>query len=101
MPRNNRKFLPWFKGTSFLLSPENNWPEMPFEKDQIDDVTSLFVSSSKIKPVVANNKLNPSEFFKNLINYYSDFHRLICSICYIFHVTKACFIKNRRKRKSF
>ena len=50
MPKNNRKFLPWFKGPSFLLLSENNWPEMPFEKDQIVDVTSLFVSKIEIKP---------------------------------------------------
>ena len=71
---------------------------MPFEKDQIVDVTSLFVSKLEIKPKVVSEKLTPSDKFLPLINYYSDFHRLIRVICYIFCVAKACFIKNRRNR---
>ena len=63
MQKNSRKFLPWFKGPSFLLSSENNWPKMPFEKDQIVDVTSLFVSKLEIKPeVVLKNLLRRINF---------------------------------------
>ena len=65
---------------------------MPFEKDQIIDVTSLFVSKLEIKPEVASKELTPLDKFLTLINYYSDFHRLIHASCYIFRVAKACFV---------
>ena len=87
-------FCPGLKDHLFLLSSENNWPKMPFEKDQIVDATSLFVSKLEIKPEVVSKKLTPSDKFLTLINYYLGFHRLIRTICYIFRVVKACFIKN-------
>ena len=44
MPKNTKKNSPWFKGSSFLLLSENNWPKMPLKKDKIVDVTSLFIN---------------------------------------------------------
>ena len=40
-PKNRKKFLPWTKGPKFLLLPENKWPLIPFEKDQVVDVASF------------------------------------------------------------
>ena len=67
MPKARKKFLPWFKGPSFLLSPENNWPKMPLEKDQIIDVTSLFVNKCEIKSEATLKALALSDKFLTLI----------------------------------
>ena len=76
-PKYSRKFLPWLNGPAFLSLPENKWPVIPFEKDQIVDVTSLFMSSNEVKPEIDSSRLDPSSKFLTLINYYSDFQRLI------------------------
>ena len=67
-PKNTKKFSPWFKGPSFLLLPENNWPEMPLEKNQIVDVTSLFINRHEIKAEPTSKALPPFEKFLTLIN---------------------------------
>ena len=35
------------------------------------------------------------------MDYYSDFHRLIRSLCYVFRVIKSCLIKNVKERTKF
>ena len=101
MPKNKKKFLSWFKGPWFLLLLESSWPRMPLEKDQIVDVTSLFINKREIKNEVTLKALAPSDIFLTLISYYSDIQRLIRAICYIFRALRACSIINKRKRKSF
>ena len=88
-PKNSKKFLPWIKGPAFLLLPENKWPVIPFEKDQVVG------RRNEVKPEIDNIKLDPSNKFLTLVNYYSDFQKLIRSLCYIFRVVKAGCIKNR------
>ena len=43
----------------------------------------------------------PSEGFLALIDYYSDFDRLIRAVCYICRMVKACTMVNKRKRNFF
>ena len=83
------------------MLPENEWPSIPFETNQVVDVVSSSIINSDIKPKVDTAKINPSEKFITLINYYSDFQHLIRLCCYTFRVIKACFIKNLKKRKAF
>ena len=74
---------------------------MPLEKNQIVDVTSLFINKHEIKAEPSSKARPPFEGFLALIKYYSGFGRLIHAVCYIFGVVKACLMKNKRKRKSF
>ena len=97
MPKNTKKNSSWFKGPSFLLLSETNRPKMPLEKDKIIDVTPLFINKHEIKSKVTSKAHAPSEKFLILINYYSNFHRLIRAICYIFRATRACLIKKIKK----
>ena len=96
MLQNKKKFLHWFK-PSFLLSLENNWPKMSLQKEQIIDVTLLFINKREVKSEATYKALTPSDKFLTLINYYSDFHRLIRAICYIFRVARVCLIKKKKK----
>ena len=62
-PKNKNTFLPWTKGPEFLLLPEQEWPLIPFEKDQVVDVVSLFMLSSEVKSEIDNDKSDPLKKF--------------------------------------
>ena len=94
-------FLPWFKGPSFLLLPESDWPLLPQLENQIIDVASLFINKRERIAVSPLKVRSPSEGFLVLIDYYSDFNRLIRAVCYVCCVVKACTMVNKHKRKSF
>ena len=93
----NKLIIPWIEGPKFLCLPVSDRPVIPFDKNPLVNVLSLFVPANNVKPIASVMKSNSSERFLPLIKYYSDFQRLIQSFCYIFRVFKLWFIKNMKK----
>ena len=100
-PKKSKKILPWVEGPEFLLLPECEWPSLPAADDQVNKVVSSFLSADDIKTENEIYCSNPFEKFIAFVNHYSDFHRLIRSLCYIFRVVKAYLIKNDKEKRKF
>ena len=88
------------EGPEFWLLPDCERSSLPASDDQVNKVISSFLSTDEIK-TENKNYCNPFEKFVAFVNHFSDFHRLIRSLCYIFRVVKACFMKNDKEKTNF
>ena len=99
--KNKEKFLPWVLGPEFLLAENYEFPVQPCLKDEIkESIVSLF-SIDDVKIEGAVDCTSPYEKFVSFIHHYSDFDRLIRSMCYVFRVVKASLLKSKKERKRF
>ena len=73
----------------------------PNEKSESKEVISSLLALEEVKKEKNNNRLSPFVKFTSFIAYYSDFDRLIRSLCYVFRVIKARFVKEYKERKRF
>ena len=89
------------EGPGFLLLPEQEWPSLPFAENQVKNAVSSFMSINDIKVENNDDVNNPFKKFVAFVNCYSDFHRLIRSLCYIFRVIKSRSIKNIKEKYFF
>ena len=89
------------EGPEFILLLEQEWPSLLFEENQVKNVVSLFMSTNEVKAENNNDVNNPLKKFVAFVDYYSDFHRLIRSLYYVFRVIKSCLIKNVNERNKF
>ena len=88
--KKRKKILPWVEGPEFLLSLNCEWPSLPIIGDEVNKMISSLISIDDIKVEHEGNLNCPFEKFVAFVNYYSDFHCLVRSLCYIFRVVKAC-----------
>ena len=100
-PKNRKKILPWVEGPEFLLSLNCEWPSLPIIGDEVNKTKTSFISIDNIKVEHEGNLNCLFEKFVAFVNYYSDFHRLIHSLCYVFRVIKACLMKDNEEKKNF
>ena len=100
-PKNKKKFLPWFEGPAFLLAINYEFPMPPNANDEVREAISSLVALSDIKNERKMCCLSPLKKFASFIEYYSEFNRLIRSLCYVFRVVRACVIKDKKERKHF
>ena len=98
-PKNKKRFLPWFEGPTFLLADNYEFPTPPNANDEVREAISALAAISDVRNKYKSRCFSPSEKFTMFIDHYSEFNRLIRSLCYIFRVVKACVIK-RKKRES-
>ena len=100
-PKNCKKFLPWVKGPEFLLPLNCEWPTLPILGDEVNKTISSFILIDDIKVECEGNLNYPFEKFVVFIISYSDFHRLIRSLCYVFRLVKDNLMEDNKEKKKF
>ena len=83
-PKNKKKFSPWFEGSAFLLAVNYEFPMPPNATDEVREAISYLAAISDVKNERKMCCFSPFEKFASFINYYSEFNRLIRSLCYVF-----------------
>ena len=71
------------------------------KKSESKEVISSLLALDEVKIEKFENGLSPFVKFTSFIAYYSDFDRLIRSLCYVFRVVRASLIKEYKERKRF
>ena len=84
-----------------MLAVDYKFPTPPSEKGELKEIISSMIALGEVKEEEKDNCFSPFEKFASFIEYYSEFHRLIRSLCYVFHVVKACCMKENKERKDF
>ena len=56
------------EGPGFLLLPEQEWPSLPFEENQVKNVVSLFMSTNDVKAENDNDVDNPLKKFVGFVD---------------------------------
>ena len=100
-PKSKEKILPWFEGPAFLLATNYEFPMPPNSNDEEREAIAALAAISDVKNESKNCGLSPYDKFVSFIDYYSEFNRLIRSLCYVFRVVKACVIKSEKEKKRF
>ena len=98
-PKNKKRFLPWFEGPIFLLATNFEFPTPPNVVNEVSETISALATISDIKNECKSCCLSPFEKFVAFINYYSEYDHLLRSLCYIFRVVKACWLKSKKEKR--
>ena len=74
---------------------------MPVVGDKVNKTISSFILIDDIKVECEGNLNYPFEKFVVFIISYSDFHRLIRSLCYVFRLVKDNLMEDNKEKKKF
>ena len=77
-----------------MFAVDYKFPTPPCLDGELNETISFLAVFGDVKFEQKECCFSPSEKFTSFIEHYSEFNRLIQSLCYVFRVIKACAMKD-------